>query len=528
MTDPIRFKVPAPDTERRLYATNGAGWSDYATPADLIAALEQNPELRQEVSRVLDSGWHHHQEMLNRLTTRCRLLTEPSGVDIVERIASKLNTAEARVRELEQDRDRLRRERDEASTALDDITAALGELWPDGVDQPFDRLNQIELLAMMVTEWRPVVDAAKADLDRWRASNVPNWWSPSADFRAAVDALRAQEQAPEPERTCETCQHRCVPPDWEPCSACNRNTESESPIDQWQPRPPAAEPERTCESCRHWDRDRSKVPGWADCTRNPAYRERCYTCDDWQPRPAPESGPAGDGTAGGGDWTAGSDGRANSSMAYSALVVAVAELLGGARLGENQESLARLIVSQLAHKHGVGPLSAARRGGGERLRAAVKRMLRNVEWLDHSQANRRKVRTYDLDKLRAALAATPEPATGERLREAVEALSAKWGREADRLLDSGHRPDLERVRGKELRGAELALQAALAALAATPEPAMGEGLREWDFRERLLALAEKWHSQRVTEMADNYIGNCEEDLRAALAAEPGAGKDGGT
>jgi hypothetical protein len=324
MTDPIRFKVPAPDTERRLYATNGAGWSDYATPADLIAALEQNPELWEHIWReMLPGEWEITTRQRNReadLKARVRELEQAAAELRRRAMLAETDAGNYRflvkrygvtepggvylyVDNIRDERDGLRRERDEASTALDDITAALGELWPDGVDQPFDRLNQIELLAMMVTEWRPVVEAAKA----WQDAPMDNWRTEAEALQRAVDRLRAQEQAP-----CETCESsrvvydsaaqrpvacpECHP---EPERSCIAHVRTETRpeigiMDSVEPDPePAQEPERTCDTCAHSDES-----GWcrdphvsADCGRSNGWQQ-------WQPRPAPESGPAGEAECG--------------------------------------------------------------------------------------------------------------------------------------------------------------------------------------------------------------------------------------
>ncbi len=61
------------------------------------------------------------------------------------------------------------------------------------------------------------------------------------------------------------------------------------------------------------------------------------------------------------NWTQGRDGRSNSSHAYLALVRAVEELLCDHRLGTPTKSTARLIVSQLAHKHGMAPKAEPQR-----------------------------------------------------------------------------------------------------------------------------------------------------------------------
>jgi hypothetical protein len=57
------------------------------------------------------------------------------------------------------------------------------------------------------------------------------------------------------------------------------------------------------------------------------------------------------------DWTA-KDGRTNSSEAYLAIVAAVQRLIlqsGDALIRGRIESIARLIVSQLAHVYGMKP-----------------------------------------------------------------------------------------------------------------------------------------------------------------------------
>lgn len=59
------------------------------------------------------------------------------------------------------------------------------------------------------------------------------------------------------------------------------------------------------------------------------------------------------------DWTKSEDGRSNSSDRYNELVVIVSELIRSeahSLIGGNIETVAGLILSQLAHKHNVGPL----------------------------------------------------------------------------------------------------------------------------------------------------------------------------
>ena len=56
------------------------------------------------------------------------------------------------------------------------------------------------------------------------------------------------------------------------------------------------------------------------------------------------------------DWTVSErTGLANSSHGYLVVVEAVRRLLAETRLGDNLENQARLIVSQLAHVHGLAP-----------------------------------------------------------------------------------------------------------------------------------------------------------------------------
>lgn len=59
------------------------------------------------------------------------------------------------------------------------------------------------------------------------------------------------------------------------------------------------------------------------------------------------------------DWTQDAEGRSNSSPEYRAIVDEVARLIRADGSGVFDErwvqSLARLIVSQLAHKHGMTP-----------------------------------------------------------------------------------------------------------------------------------------------------------------------------
>ena len=53
MTEQITFNVPRADQKVWLRATGDDALMRLATPADLIAALEQNDDLRGEVFRVL-------------------------------------------------------------------------------------------------------------------------------------------------------------------------------------------------------------------------------------------------------------------------------------------------------------------------------------------------------------------------------------------------------------------------------------------------------------------------------------------
>lgn len=63
------------------------------------------------------------------------------------------------------------------------------------------------------------------------------------------------------------------------------------------------------------------------------------------------------------DWTRGADGRANTSELYLKLVGEVERLIRGqahALIGGAADTVARLIVSQLAHEHGMVPAERER------------------------------------------------------------------------------------------------------------------------------------------------------------------------
>lgn len=55
------------------------------------------------------------------------------------------------------------------------------------------------------------------------------------------------------------------------------------------------------------------------------------------------------------DWTRGEDGRSNSSAEYLRLVEEVGRLIANVRVGEDPRQVARLILSRLAHVHGLAP-----------------------------------------------------------------------------------------------------------------------------------------------------------------------------
>lgn len=55
------------------------------------------------------------------------------------------------------------------------------------------------------------------------------------------------------------------------------------------------------------------------------------------------------------DWTIGADNRTNSSEKFLELVDVVDHIIRGIHVGDNTKSWARLIVAQLAHRHGMAP-----------------------------------------------------------------------------------------------------------------------------------------------------------------------------
>lgn len=59
------------------------------------------------------------------------------------------------------------------------------------------------------------------------------------------------------------------------------------------------------------------------------------------------------------DWTRGPDGRSNSSERYLEIVAEVEKMVGNVRLGDGPETVARLIVSQLAHVRGLAPSTSS-------------------------------------------------------------------------------------------------------------------------------------------------------------------------
>lgn len=62
--------------------------------------------------------------------------------------------------------------------------------------------------------------------------------------------------------------------------------------------------------------------------------------------------------SGSNDWTAGRDGRSNTSPLFEALVLEVARLIRSEAftlLDGRAEDTARLIVARLAHSHGLKP-----------------------------------------------------------------------------------------------------------------------------------------------------------------------------
>jgi hypothetical protein len=56
------------------------------------------------------------------------------------------------------------------------------------------------------------------------------------------------------------------------------------------------------------------------------------------------------------DWTVGRDGCSNTSDAFEIAVLVVSSVLREHRLGGDVPSTARLIMAQLAHNYGFGPL----------------------------------------------------------------------------------------------------------------------------------------------------------------------------
>lgn len=55
------------------------------------------------------------------------------------------------------------------------------------------------------------------------------------------------------------------------------------------------------------------------------------------------------------NWTMGPEGHFNTSEMFLEIVGSVAEVMKSHRLGDNVESMARLIVAHLAHQHGLAP-----------------------------------------------------------------------------------------------------------------------------------------------------------------------------